>query len=89
MTEGARSDDNLDDRHSANDSDGDDNSDVGADARSDGKQRDTDGVFINSDEIVKVDEDEGESESTIKYALSTENKDEKSKKEQGNETSLE
>ena len=44
---------------------------------------DTDGVFINSDEIVKADEDEGESESTIKNALSTENKDEKSKKNRG------
>ena len=91
MTAGARPDDDPDDGHRANDSEGDDRNDIGADARSDGKQRDTgdtDGVFINSDEIMKVDEDEGESESTIKNALSTENKDEKSKKEQGNETSL-
>ena len=87
MTAGARPDDDPDDGHRANDSDGDDRNDIGADARSDGKQRDTDGVFINSDEIMKVDKDEGESESTIKNALSTENKDEKSKKEQRNEIS--
>ena len=91
LTGSARSDNNLDDGHNENVSNGDgSNSDNSTDDRSDGKQLDIDGDLINSDEIEGVDAEKGESDSTIKNALLTgnENDDVKGKKEQGYETLL-